>query len=48
MNGYVQVRCPRCRRLACEAVPGSRVRVKCVRCGEMFERIVQGELLLGR
>lgn len=38
MNGYVQVRCPRCRRLACEALPGSRVRVKCVRCGEMFER----------
>lgn len=34
---FVQVRCPRCRRLACEAVPGSRVPVKCVRCGEMFE-----------
>ena len=33
----VQVRCPRCHRLACEAAPGSRVRVKCVRCGEMFE-----------
>ncbi len=31
-------------RLACEATPGSRVRVKCVRCGEMFERTVPGSV----
>lgn len=38
MTTYLQVRCPNCRRLACEATPGSRLRVKCVRCGEWFER----------
>ena len=32
----VQVRCPACNRLAAEAAPGSRLRVKCVRCGRMF------------
>jgi phage FluMu protein Com len=36
----IQVRCPRCHRLAAEAAPGSRLRVKCVRCGTMFERLV--------
>jgi phage FluMu protein Com len=35
-----QVRCPRCNRLACEAAPGSLLRVKCGRCGELFERTV--------
>jgi phage FluMu protein Com len=38
---YLQVRCPNCRRLVCEAVAGSRLRAKCVRCGEMFERLVE-------
>jgi len=33
----LQVRCPRCNRLACEATPGSRVTVKCGRCGGMFD-----------
>ena len=32
-----QVRCPACNRLAAEAAPGSRLRVKCGRCGRMFE-----------
>jgi phage FluMu protein Com len=35
-----QVRCPHCNRLAAEAVAGSHLRVKCVRCGRMFERDV--------
>lgn len=42
MTTYLKVRCPKCRRLACEATPGSRVRVKCVRCSEMFERAIVG------
>ena len=33
----IQVRCPFCNRLAAEATPGSRLRVKCVRCGRMFD-----------
>jgi phage FluMu protein Com len=37
----VQVRCRRCSRLAAEATPGSRLRVKCVRCGAMFEQAVE-------
>lgn len=37
MNTYAQVRCPHCNRLAAEATPGSRLRVKCVRCGSFFE-----------
>lgn len=36
-----EVRCLNCRRLACDAPPGSRVRVKCVRCGDLFERALQ-------
>lgn len=36
MSEYIQVRCPRCRRLACEAARGSRVRVKCGRCSALF------------
>lgn len=34
--GWHLVRCPACNRLAAEAAPGSRLRVKCVRCGRMF------------
>ncbi len=33
----VEVRCPHCNRLAAEAAAGSRLRVKCVRCGSFFE-----------
>ena len=33
----VPVRCPHCHKLAAEAGPGSQLRVKCVRCGRMFE-----------
>lgn len=33
-----QVRCPNCNKLACEAE--GRVRVKCVRCGTMYEQEV--------
>lgn len=33
----IPVRCPRCHRLACEAAAGSVVRVKCVRCGRLYE-----------
>lgn len=33
----VQVRCPRCNRLAAEAAPGSQLRVKCARCGQLFD-----------
>lgn len=33
---YVKVRCPRCRKLAAEAMKGSVLRVKCVRCGTLF------------
>jgi phage FluMu protein Com len=40
MTIYSQVRCPACNRLAAEAAPGSRVRVKCVRCGRMFESVL--------
>ena len=36
-GGLVLVRCPRCNRLACEATAGSWVRVKCARCGWLFE-----------
>ncbi len=32
-----QVRCPHCNRLAAEAAPGAHLRVKCVRCGRIFE-----------
>ncbi len=35
-----QVRCPFCRRLACEASEGALVRVKCARCGKLFKREV--------
>lgn len=38
MTTYLHVRRPNFQRLACEATPGSRVRVKCMRCGEWFER----------
>lgn len=38
--GLAQVRCPQCNRLACEAARGSRLRVKCVRCGHVYERQV--------
>jgi hypothetical protein len=31
-----QVRCPHCHRLAAEASPGARLRVKCNRCKAMF------------
>ncbi|MBN9492873.1 Com family DNA-binding transcriptional regulator [bacterium] len=40
MNGFAAVRCPRCNRLACEAMPGSHVRVKCVRCGHLYQHAV--------
>ena len=36
----VQVRCPYCSRLVCEAAEGSLVRAKCPRCHGMFERAV--------
>lgn len=34
----VPVRCPACNRLAAEATPGSQLRVKCARCGLVFEQ----------
>lgn len=37
---YVGVRCPHCERLAAEATPGSRLRVKCGRCHTLFEQRV--------
>jgi phage FluMu protein Com len=40
-RALVQVRCPACNRLACEAARGSLLRVKCSRCGEMFERYLR-------
>lgn len=40
---YQQIRCPFCHKLAAEAAPGSSLRVKCVRCGRMFERQVAPE-----
>jgi Mu-like prophage protein Com len=40
MTESIQVRCPACNRLACEAAPGSLLRVKCGRCGELYERAV--------
>lgn len=33
----LQVRCPNCGKLAAEAALGSRLRVKCSRCRQMFE-----------
>ena len=37
MSPLLKVRCRSCNRLACEAAPGSLVRVKCGRCGRMFD-----------
>lgn len=33
---FIQVRCPNCNRMAAEAAPGSRLRVKCTRCRQVF------------
>lgn len=41
MNLYVAVRCPGCNRLACRATAGSKVEVKCVRCGLTFEETIR-------
>lgn len=36
----VEVRCPACHKLACKAAEGSKVQVKCIRCGLTFESTV--------
>ena len=36
MTTYYPVRCPDCGRLCCEAVAGSTVRVRCVRCSREY------------
>jgi phage FluMu protein Com len=36
-TGLVPVRCPYCNRLAAEVSEGASVRVKCGRCGRLFE-----------
>ena len=33
----IQVRCPHCNKLAAEAAPGSKLRVRCVRCRQDFK-----------
>jgi phage FluMu protein Com len=40
MQKWSQVRCPTCGKLVAEASPGSRLRVKCSRCRDLFERSV--------
>jgi len=47
IDRLLQVRCPYCNRLAAEASEGSVLRVKCSRCGALFERQLPRQRSLG-